>query len=340
MRHFAYLLLLIASSVHAVIWVPIDSEISFDPDSITESSDTARQVVWRISDARWGKTYINTSTIDCSLDLIYTPRVEINDSKPVPGIGAITEIDFEAGTQRNSGMTLSISAGYKDMSHRLPSPTSGEGRLIARVCGSNPAAKIQEIREMLTRFACRTKPTPTHYLCSGMDDQAYLEYSNLVQRMAIAEVSCDLSKEQHTKLLWGWTREFSRCKDSAVKCRNQISSKAYAVSADVSRKMRGEQCTFLPGAQTQIDADEANEIAWERYRKCVREKVVSLDDGLSSAEVIARAVFAQCRGLAPISSTFEAGPAIIDPITGRVLESRQAKRSPSKTRPKANNVEG
>lgn len=337
MRHLLFCLLLSVSlATYAEIWLPIDKLVSLDIDSIKLVDETTKHVTWRKNE--FGKTYTHTSKVNCSVEIISTTGTSITEDNPVLSRGAPTELDYVSRTRREQGNVKPLHSWERSMEFRLPTPNSAEGRLIARVCDIDTEVKSRRARAFYSQ-SCNTKPTPTHYMCS-MDDRAYLEYHNLISRLGFGRVACGMTQEEIDNIKLGWLMSLARCRDGQDKCRSQITSLAYDVGEDISRKLRGEQCTYLAGAQARIDENEAEEAAWDRYHKCINVKVVTLDDGASSADVIARGVFAQCRGQAPVDSSFEPGQSVIDTITGLILEQRQAKRRPAKSNRTAPKVDG
>lgn len=337
MRHLLFCLLLSVSlGTYAENWLPIDKSVSLDIDSIKLVNETTKHVTWRKSEI--GKTYTHASSVDCSVEIIRTTGTSITEDNPVLSRGGATELDFVTKTRMEQGKLKPLHSWERSMEFRLPTPYSAEGRLIARVCDIDTEVKSRGARAFYSQ-SCNTKPTPTHYMCS-MDDQAYLEYHNLISRLSFGRAACGMTQEAIDNIKLGWIMSLVRCREGQDKCRSKITSLAYEVGEDISRKLRGEKCTYLAGAQATIDENEANEAAWDRYRKCITVKVVKLDDGASSADVIARGVFAQCRGQAPVDSSFDPGQSVIDSITGLILEQRQAKRRPTKPNRTAPKVAG
>ncbi len=247
-----------------------------------------------------------------------------------------TAIDYLSRTQQQGSKPPSpLSEQDTRAANQFPTPSSSEGKLLARLCQFDQGPKIKAVKELLRR-GC--KEGSAAYLCR-MTDADFLEYANLVSRIQLAEYACNMGRERLSSISYGWLRALARCQDSAGGCRGLLSLQVSGVSQDLSAAMQGGTCAYLAGAQAQIDADEAKNAAWDTYRKCVSAKIITLDDGRSPADVIARGVFAQCRSQSPVSNMYEPGQSVIDLLTGRILEERQARRTSPKSR-SAPKVEG
>ena len=319
------LLALAITSAHAATWTPIDDTVSFDQESVDQTDKDALKVTWRTKEML--ANYTLTSEINCDLGLITTLWGTSISSNAVQTPPVTTDWDFLTKTRTQNGKVTSIDLDAKMWLHRFPSPNTGEGRLVARLCGINTAAEVARSRAAFAETMCKDKSSSDRYLCT-MDDRGHLQYQHLIKLVGMTKRACGLTEEQVSNIQFGWFNEFFRCGVRSETCPREMNYKARRVARDLSDVLSGETCTYIPKAQAEIDQMAAKASALAVYGKCLRDRAVTLDDGVSSADVIARAILSQCRNVAPedMLSSSLSQPAV-DSITARVLENRQVKRN-------------
>lgn len=255
--------------------------------------------------------------------------------------GAETITDYVAGKRQSGRYTTDLSDADLLRRYRYPISSSADGQLIRQVCQQNyfPESKREEYAiAFQKRLGCNSNPKAASPLCAKDSDTLETLYSFAFRLMQIKE-ACPVSQEQLDSVANNWL-------DKVFECSNcDLSGLRWSISSlgdDLARVANKQSCSYLSIAIEQVSKDKEQAEATTRFRACLKRTIPAIDDLISSADVVASAVFAACRSeLTPFlakNKVFE--ERVLPGVTALVLKHRQiARQRPTKSAPKRKAVQ-
>lgn len=234
-------------------------------------------------------------------------------------------LDYRGRVMYYNGETRPIAEHHLTQAEVLPYPDDTLGQLVRVVCVASEEDSSQADRhehdKAVREFLCggSNSSLPICSSASAIRDGL----SSLRQRAVLGQVTCNLSDAEVTELLTGWLEELSTCATPSA-CRAQMRARVKGISGDYGQVVYGGQCIYLPAALAAIRERKTKAVA---FRTCLSREIDRLDDRVSPAKTVAKAVYLSCRDSLPIdvrSILDEDGKRL--PVVEKVLEQRAVAR--------------
>ena len=357
LKYLAAASICISGAVHAQNWQAVDYPanitnkiIEVDRDSIAKMPTGAIALTWRRSVmpppfADFKRRYVTESGHAFCDEWAYTQdvmRIVEGDSVAVRLNGLVVmEDDFTAKTSLAYGKKeLMTDFKYFDR-YQFPRYDDEYAAVLTAVCHEGTDSIKQRAvsyQAMLNEgfFKCDKTERGNESMCQRNDELAMAVFFANKRFNQIREERPD-SGSQYAQFLVSIYNNKALC-SSPTKCAEELNAFARGVGRDLARPLDGNRETpYLSQQLNQIEKDKAEAAAIAQYFACLPKKIKALDDRLTSADVVASAVFASCRAMLP--EEFANNRFIADAerpkIIATILEARNARPLPAAKKPPA-----
>jgi hypothetical protein len=148
-------------------------------------------------------------------------------------------------------------------------------------------------------------------------------------RLGQVKEVCVVEQGQVDAVLQNWISTVIECQGTPQGCgMSLVQIYLSGLGDDLARVANKQSCDYFPRSVTIAAEDVERRAATTRFRVCVKQKIPALDDRMSSAETIARAVVGACHNELPVN--LKLNPAAMENaipgLTAQVLEFRQLLR--------------
>ncbi len=352
----------LAGVVHSATWfdiayVPGKSVTQIDADSLAQIGPGQYNLTWRVDAGPEKISEIYTGTVYCSSESIRlnSKRVIeqnsslVRDLKVIAGkSGNIDSVyDYEAGTVTWIDVRpRPLSALEKSSRYQYPSNGGEAGSLLQHLCaGTIPSTAQREAvsSAIQAKLGCNAAPWKGTVLCQRDPKSLGVLYS-LTMRFEQATSACSLPTDQTNEVLRDWYQSLAGCRDAGG-CVPVMQLKISGLTDDLVAASEQQSCTYLAQSVTHAKEHGATRMAMANFRTCVTKQIPALDDGMSSADVIANATYGACEGLLParmIGNSSIRGN-ILPGISAEVLQFRQLllkRQKPRQSSPKPKSYQG
>lgn len=341
----------ISGAVYAQNWQPIESpsyitdkKIEVDRDSIVKTPAGAILLTWRRSVlpppfADFKRRHVTESGHAFCDEWAYTQdvmRIVEGDASAMRVDGLVVmEDDFTNKTSFANGKKESMTDFTYFNRYQFPRYNDEYAAVLRSVCHEGvdsikQRAVSYQVRLNESFFGCDKAKPSNEWLCQRNDDLALALFFANKRFNQIRDARPD-SGPQYAQFLVSIYNDKALC-SSPTKCAEELNAFARGVGWDLARhRDSARETPYLSQKLKQLEKDKAEAAAVAQYMACLSQKVKTLDDRLTSADVVASAVFASCRAMLP--EEFANNPYIDDAekpkITAAVLEARNARPLPS-----------
>lgn len=347
----------ISGALQAQNWQPIDSpasitnkKIEVDRDSIVKTPAGAIALTWRRSVlpppfADFKRRHFTESGHALCDEWAYTQdvmRIVEGDASAIRVNGLVVmEDDFTNKTSFANGKKESMTDFTYFNRYQFPRYNDEYAAVLRSVCHEGVDSIKQRAvsyQVMLNEsfFGCDKAIQSNEWLCQRNDDLALALFFANKRFNQIREARPN-SGSQYAQFLMSIYNDRALC-SSPNKCAEELNAFARGVGWDLARHLDSARETpYLSQKLKQLEKDKAEAAAVAQYMACLPQKIKMLDDRLTSADVVASAVFASCRAMLP--EKFANNPYMADAerpkITAAVLEARNARPLSSVKKPPA-----
>lgn len=347
----------ISGAVQAQNWQAVDYPanitnkiIEVDRDSIAKTPTGAIALTWRRSVmpppfADFKRRYVTESGHAFCDEWAYTQdvmRIVEGDSVAVRLNGLVVmEDDFTAKTTFANGKKESMTDFKYFDRYQFPGYDNEYAAILTTVCheGSDSikqrAVSYQaSLNESF--FKCDKTEQGNEPMCQRNDELAMAVFFANKRFNQIREERPD-SGSKYAQFLVSIYNNKALC-SSPTKCAEELNAFARGVGRDLARHLDGNRETpYLSQKLKQIEKDKAEAAAIAQYFACLPKKIKALDDRITSADVVASAVFASCRAKLPekFANNSYMAEAERPKITASILEARNARSLPAVKKPLA-----
>jgi len=335
-------------STQAESWADLDSTpgksfFQFDLDSVIPAGNGQYRVKWRSGKSLETPYFLKQGVVDCfreSVELSTSSYIE-TDPILIRYGGSAFVTDFAAGTHTFGNRVSRISESDRTERNRFPSGSDPLAKLIRSVCHEDyfPVAEREAIAASFQRkLGCGTPRWEDSPLCAKDPDTMETLYAVLM-RLGQVKEACAVEQGQVDAVLHNWISKVIECQGTPHGCgKLLLQLDLRGLGDDLAKAASKQSCDYFQRSVTSAAEDTESRAAINRFRGCVKQKIPALDDRLSSAETIARAVVGACRNELPVNLKFNpaAMENAIPGLTAQVLEFRQflLKQPPAQNRPK------
>lgn len=333
---FFSIILSIPIQVKAATWEPVrlgpgSSFMELDVDSVRKlSAGDSFTAIWRSGLSQDTPVTIFSGVVNCELESIFVEKQVYVDGSGQPGIFNYAENNYERG-----GYKRGLSEIEKRQGLIYPVSTSKNGLLIANVCqrlNNLAAPKNDALESLREKIGCGTGVQS--FICKG-DVVSHALVRSLLLRMGQAEIVCETETKQMWKLAEKWLNEATAsCKNDDPGCgKYGLEISIEGVGGDLARQAHGDSsCAFLQASLRSMASENKKRMSVNDFKQCAAVSVVKLDDGKTSADVVAQAVFAKCQiNLhADLFNSKVFKDAVMPRLIGDVLENRISQVKPGR----------
>lgn len=325
--------------VQAENWVELNSApgkyfLQFDMDSVIPAGAGQYTVTWRTGGNSLASPYfVKQGVVDCATESIELATSSYVETDPIlmryQGSAAVT--DYTAGTRTSGKSVFNISENDRLERNQFPSGPGPLSKLIRHVCEQDyfPVDKREAVAMAFqTKLGCDTPNWKDSPLCGKDPDTLETLYALLMRLSQVKEV-CVIEQGQVDAVLHNWISKAIECRDTPKGCgMSLLQLDLYGLGKDLARAANKQSCTSFQQSVASAAEDTERRAARARFFACVKQKIPALDDRMSSAETIARAVVGACQNELPVNLKLNptAMEIAIPGLTAQVLEFRQLLR--------------
>lgn len=340
--------------VHAESWSDLDSTpgesfFQFDQDSVVSVGTGFYKVKWRSGKSLESPYFLEDGVVDCStesVELLTSSHIQTDPILVRHGDPALVT-DFAAGTRTLGKSVSRISEKDRIQRNRFPSGRSPLAKLFRAVCHQDyfSVTKREAIAASFqAKMDCGTPAWKDSPVCANDPDTLETLYA-LLMRLGQIKEACVIEQGQVDAVLQNWINKVIECQGTRQGCGMSLVQIYLAgLEDDLARIASKQSCDYFKQSFAGAEEDTERRAATNRFRACVKQKIPALDDRLSSAETIARAVAGVCSNELPVN--LKSNPAAIENampgLIAQVLEFRQLLRKQPPTqnrRPKPKGIQ-
>ncbi len=357
LKYLTCVAMCISGAVHAQNWQAINYPtyitnkiIEVDRDSITKNPTGVIALTWRRSVmpppfADFKRRYVTESGRAFCDEWAYTQdvmRIVEGDSVAVRQNGVVVvEDDFTTKTSFSSGKKESMTDFKYFDRYQFPNNDNEYAAVLTAVCNDGADSIKQRavsyqaaLNEGL--FKCDKNDRVNESMCQRNDELAMAVFFANMRFNQIREVHPDMGSK-YAQFLGAIYNSKELC-SSPAKCANELNAFARGVGRDLAQHSDGNRETpYLSQKLKQLEKEKAEAAAVAKYLACLPKKIKTLDDHLTSADVVASAVFASCRAMLPekLANNSYMAEAERPKITASILEARNSRSLPAGKKPPA-----
>jgi hypothetical protein len=333
------LILPVLTVANAESWVsqdigkPGDRFFQYDQDSVHQGTDGAISVTWQEGPRGSGATpVVEEGIIDCiGLSITLT-------------VFSITD----ALTISQKGYKAAVEAGRRDvvqldpvMQISFPNLEEPKGRMIHKICGDLHLSRDNLMVELAAKvrdlLQCSATTGAPSLLCSK-GNEVTQALGMVMFRQTQVWKSCGLPQEAVGQILLPTLLDQApgrrRC-NTDLTCRvADLNQFATDMGYDLAASRSGKPCERMAFKKKMAEEQDRRLAASKRFWACVKNESASLDDRMSSADIVASGVIASCREafLIPEFNSMQDDQAEIDKLVrpgviAQVLAHRAKNRS-------------
>lgn len=357
LKYLAAASMCIFGVVHAQNWQAIEyphhitnKRVEVDRDSIVKTPTGAIALTWRRSMlpppfADFKRRHITESGHAFCDEWTYTRdvmRVVEGDSvaSRVNGL-VVMEDDFTAKISSTNGKKESMTDFKYFDRYQFPRYDDEYAAVLTAVCHEGAdSIKQRAISYQATLneglFKCDKTERENEWMCQRNDELALAVFFANKRFNQIREARPD-SGSKYAQFLVKIYNNKALC-SSTTKCAEELNAFARGVGHDLAQHLDGNRETpYLSQKLKQLEKDKAETVAVAQYLACLPQKIRALDDRLTSADVVASAVFASCRAMLPekLANNRNMAEAEQPKITAAILEARNLRPLPTTKKPPA-----
>ncbi len=301
-------------------------------------------VTWRTGrDSLENPYHVKQGVVNCaaeSIDLTTSTWIETNPFLVRQrGLGSALVTDFTAGTLTMGNRVSRISENDRLERNQFPSGTDPLAKLVRQVCQQDyfPVAKREASAVAFqTVLGCGTPNWKDSPLC-GKDSATLEALYSLPMRLDQIKEACAVDQGQVSAVLQNLLFRVIECQAPQGCGMWPVQNFLHGLGRDLARAANKQSCSYFQQSVASAAEDTERRAAATRFGVCVKQKIPALDDRMSSAETIARAVVGACWDDLPVN--LKDNPAAMENaiprLTAQVLEFRQLLRKQPPTQKRA-----
>jgi hypothetical protein len=277
-----------------------------------------------------------------SLNVMTTVSVASCNSFEMTNLTGISEGKISPSRKEFSYDTSPIYKQSRVVYGRV-SRLDGPGAVIRAACLQVYPDRVKELEE--PSVDCTAMKSPVDRLYCRKDPELSATIELFAERTFLLPEVCGYEESQAEAVLLYFMGQASHC-DSIGCEKSKVASGLELISSDLANvKNEARSCSSLTQVAKWADESRQKELsdaAFKRYVACTRSATSRLDDGVSSAEVIARGLHGSC--IEPFNESLRLSPTLkgsggaemyreIEPqLVQMVLEGRAGRRKTTKSK--------
>lgn len=302
----------LAVAGHAATWtdisrVPGKSVTQLDTDSLRQIGPGQFSVTWRGGASMDKISAILVGTVDCASESFHLTSETLIEQNPSLAHDLVIlagnkdrVYDYVAGTVTWLGRPMPLSDRDKLARHRYPADAGEDNSIFHYLCKDviPSTAQREAVSSVIqTKLGCNATPWKGTVLCQR-DPKSLGALYSFTMRFEQAVAACSMPAEHASQVLRDWYQTLAECRDTGG-CLPVMQLTTSGLIDDLAAATEHQPCTYLEQSLASAREHAVTRASITNFQACVTKQIPALDDLLSSADVIANAVYGACEGQLP-----------------------------------------